>query len=82
MTFALGSFVICSLPSHVGRGDTRKSSLRTDPGTLRRWPPVRAEIYLMFNLQSDDGDVACVAISGLVRQEDIVRAGDPLESVY
>jgi anti-anti-sigma factor len=35
----------------------------------------------MFSFQSDDGEVACVAISGQVRQEDILRAGDPLEDV-
>jgi len=35
----------------------------------------------MFSLQSDDGEVACVAISGQVRQEDTSRANDLLEDV-
>lgn len=35
----------------------------------------------MFSLQSDDGEVACVAISGRVRYGDVLRAGDPLEEV-
>jgi len=35
----------------------------------------------MFRLQSDDGEVACVTISGQLRQEDIVQVGDPLEEV-
>ena len=35
----------------------------------------------MFTLQSDDGEVACVAILGQVRQGDLFRAGDPLEEV-
>jgi anti-anti-sigma factor len=33
----------------------------------------------MISLQSDDGEVACVAISGQVRQDDISRASDLLE---
>ncbi len=35
----------------------------------------------MFRLQSDDGEVACVAVSGQVRHGDVFRAGDPLEEV-
>jgi len=36
---------------------------------------------LMFSLQSDDGEVACVAISGPFRLDDVFRDGDALESV-
>lgn len=35
----------------------------------------------MFRLQSDDGEVACVAISDRVRLEDVSQAVDPLESL-
>jgi len=35
----------------------------------------------MFTLQSDDGEVACVAILGQVRQGELFQAGDPLEEV-
>jgi anti-anti-sigma factor len=36
---------------------------------------------LMFSLQSDDGEVACVAISGRLRLEDVFQDGDALENV-
>lgn len=35
----------------------------------------------MFSLQSDDGEIACVVMSGRVDRECLVPAGDPLESV-
>lgn len=35
----------------------------------------------MFSLQSDDGEVACVAITGQLRARDVCQVGDPLENV-
>lgn len=39
------------------------------------------EIEVMFTLQSDDGEIACVAVSGQLRESDICQVGDPLAAI-
>ncbi|TVS20101.1 MAG: anti-sigma factor antagonist [Planctomycetaceae bacterium] len=39
------------------------------------------EIWVMFTLQSDDGELACVAISGQLRESDVCQTGDPLAEI-